>query len=132
VPPGNDFTAVSCGFHHSLALRENGSLVAWGENFLGQCNVPAGKDFTDISCGGFHNLALRENGSIAAWGFNNYGQCNAPAGNNFIEIEGGGLHSLAIRTTDPRPVPEFPIILTPVMTIMAASGIIIYSVKKRR
>lgn len=30
TPDGNDFTAVDAGYYHSIALRADGSIVAWG------------------------------------------------------------------------------------------------------
>jgi len=32
---------ISAGYQHAIALREDGSLVAWGNNSLGGCNVPS-------------------------------------------------------------------------------------------
>jgi len=48
------------GGHHSLALRPDGSVVAWGLNNDGQCTVPADLVATQIAGGGHHSLALTE------------------------------------------------------------------------
>jgi trimeric autotransporter adhesin len=34
--------AITSGTYHSLALKSDGTVVAWGNNSMGQCNVPAG------------------------------------------------------------------------------------------
>ena len=34
--------AISAGFAHSLAIRDDGTVVAWGYNNFGQTTVPAG------------------------------------------------------------------------------------------
>ena len=57
MPSGNDFAAVAGGWGHSLALKEDGSLVAWGWNDLGQCNVPSGS-FAAVAGGWHYSLAL--------------------------------------------------------------------------
>ncbi len=39
--PNTDFVAIAAGGAHSLGLEADGSIVAWGLNTFGQCNVPA-------------------------------------------------------------------------------------------
>ncbi len=51
VPDGNEFIAVAAGKRHCLALKSDGSLVGWGYNNHGECNVPDGTDFTAIAAG---------------------------------------------------------------------------------
>ena len=78
-----------CGSLFCLAIRSDGSLVAWGQNTYGQCNVPAGNNYTQISAGGSYALAIRSDGSLAAWGSNTQGQCNVPGGNNYAQVSAG-------------------------------------------
>src|SRR5688572_1001658 len=74
--------AVSVGDDHTLLLKPDGSIVAFGDNGSGQCNVPApNSGFIAVSAGGSHSLALRANGSIVGWGSNWDGQLNVPAPN---------------------------------------------------
>jgi len=97
VPPGNDYVAVEAGFYHSLALRANGSLVAWGDNSSGQCDVPVGDNHVAIEAGFSHCIALRADGTLAAWGSNADGQCNVPGGSDYVAITAGGDHCLAVK-----------------------------------
>jgi len=103
-PSGDDFTAISTGVCHSLALRSDGSIDGWGSNYdepgnwVGQAMPPAGNDYIAIAAGGYHSLALRSDGSIIGWGANYAGQANPPAGNDYIAIAAGGYHSLALRS----------------------------------
>jgi alpha-tubulin suppressor-like RCC1 family protein len=92
--------AVAAGAHHSLGLRSDGKIVAWGNNDYGQCNVPAlNEDFIAVAGGDFHSLGLTSDGSIVAWGRNLAGQCNVPAPNeDFIAVAGGGDHSLGLKS----------------------------------
>ena len=47
------------GQFHNLALKDDGTVVAWGYNQYGQSDVPAGfSGVKVISAGGYHNLAL--------------------------------------------------------------------------
>jgi alpha-tubulin suppressor-like RCC1 family protein len=95
-PSGNDFKAVSAGYHHSLAVLVGGTLVAWGDNSSGQTNVPTGSNFVAVAAGWKHSLALKADGTIAAWGDNTYGQATAPAGNDYVAIAAGQCHSIAL------------------------------------
>ena len=97
APEGKDFVAIAAGWDHSLALRKDGSIVAWDTTGVGQTNAPSGTDFVAIAAGEWHSLALRKDGSIVAWGNHEYGQTNVPAGKDFIAIAAGGKHSLALR-----------------------------------
>ncbi|MEW6447431.1 MAG: stalk domain-containing protein [Bacillota bacterium] len=83
--------AVAAGESHSLALKEDGTVWAWGSNSSGQlgdgtvldsppycrCNpvqVAGLRNIIAISAGGNHNLALDRDGTVWAWGLNVNGQ----------------------------------------------------------
>lgn len=106
---------VAGGDYHSLALRANGTVVAWGGGLLqsnlnfGQTIVPA--DLTNavaIAAGGYHSLALRADGTVTAWGAGSsnssgsglyqFGQASVPAGlTEVVAIAAGKYYSVALR-----------------------------------
>jgi hypothetical protein len=92
--------AVAAGGGHSLGLRFNGSVIAWGANTYGECSVPTDlSDVVAIAAGDYHSLALKANGQVVAWGFNCYGQATPPAGlSNVVAIAAGTWHSLALKS----------------------------------
>jgi len=83
--------AVAAGGHHTLALRKDDTLWAWGSNDAGQLGIGAigyspvavevkgltgGTSFSNISsiaANGKHSL-VRANGNVFAWGLNSRGQ----------------------------------------------------------
>ena len=75
------------------------TIVAWGNNGYGQCNVPApNSGFVAVAAGGYHSLGLKSDGTIVAWGYNGSGQCNVPAPNSgFVAVAGGEDHSLGLK-----------------------------------
>jgi alpha-tubulin suppressor-like RCC1 family protein len=88
---GSKFIAIAAGRVHSMALREDGRVVAWGGNPFGQVGTDTdrtsirnpkfvldweGEPLTDvvaIAAGQDASLALRADGSIWGWGLNSGG-----------------------------------------------------------
>jgi alpha-tubulin suppressor-like RCC1 family protein len=103
-PEGHAFVAVAAGYNHSLALRSDGSLAAWGRNdgsslgdFGQVTDTPEGNDFVAIASGYYHNIALKSDGSLVAWGRDNKGQVTGtPTEGDFMAVAAGGQHTLTI------------------------------------
>jgi hypothetical protein len=81
VEPGTRFVAVaggtSGGVAHNLALRSDGTVVAWGANSSGQSTVPNGlSNVSAIAAGSGQNLVLKSNGTVVKWPHS-----NVPVGN---------------------------------------------------
>lgn len=60
-----DICAVACGDWHSVALRNDGTLVSCGSNANRQCDVGNLPDVVrKISCGRYHTAILYQNGDV--------------------------------------------------------------------
>ena len=124
----NNWSQIGAGGRHSLAIKTDGTLWAWGFNYYGQLgdgteffpwylpykNVPtkigADKNWSKICPGTYHSLAIKTDGTLWAWGNNEYGELgdgtmvikNVPAkigtDNNWSQISAGWGYSLAIKT----------------------------------
>lgn len=117
---------ISTGLYHTIVLKDDGSVLAWGDNSAGQIGdnteIPTRYSPFDInfkasaiSAGSASNIALKEDGSVWAWGLNNTGQMgngtksdnhyNIPEkisaldGKNIIAINTDGQESFAIEDT---------------------------------
>jgi hypothetical protein len=79
-------TKIASTGYHSLALKSDGTVWAWGYNDDGQLGDGTTKDrlnpvqtkkltgIVDISVGDFSSFALQNNGVLWVWGSNAYGQ----------------------------------------------------------
>jgi alpha-tubulin suppressor-like RCC1 family protein len=79
-------TAIAAGFNHSLALKTDATVWAWGQNSDGQLGDGTNADrpfplqvsnlsgVTAIAAGGGHTLALKTDATVWAWGNNDNGQ----------------------------------------------------------
>lgn len=109
---------VTAGDSHSLALRGDGTVWAWGRNLRGQVGQPQSMSFvnravqvqglssiTAIAAGANHSLALSSNGTVWAWGRTHDDQFNATPQqvsglSNVAAIYASGNHSVAVRADD--------------------------------
>jgi alpha-tubulin suppressor-like RCC1 family protein len=94
--------AVAAGSYHSLALRSDGTVWAWGANWAGQLGDGSvqNRDRADLvqgvegepflthvvalAAGRAHSLALRSDGTVWAWGENQLGQLGIAQGTNSL------------------------------------------------
>jgi len=106
IPAGlNDVAAIAIPVvgSHNLALKNDGTVVAWGDNYFGQATVPAGlTGVTAIAAGTYHSLALKNDGTVVGWGkstnASGFLPFIVPAGlTGVTAIAGGGFHSLALK-----------------------------------
>ena len=76
-----------------------GSVVAWGYNRQGQCDIPQPNNgFSNIAAGCYHSLGIKNNRTIEIWGRNDNGQCVVPSPNSdFIAIDAGVAHSMGLK-----------------------------------
>lgn len=115
----DNVVSVSCGYTHTAAIKSDGSLWMWGENYYGQLGNGSTKDslvpvkvldnVTAVSCGRYYTAAIKTDGSLWMWGRNDYGQLGKGApGNSTIPVKvmdnvasvscGSWGHTAAIKT----------------------------------
>lgn len=94
-----NIVGVAAGAWHSLFLHGDGTLLALGENYDGQCNVANLRNLMAIAAGGYHSLGIQRDGTVTGWGANGSGQATPPPGlSNVTALAAGTWHSLALRS----------------------------------
>jgi alpha-tubulin suppressor-like RCC1 family protein len=115
--------AIASGVSHTLALKADGTIWAWGLNTSAQLGdntttnrpqpiqVATITDGRAIASGGAHSLAVRSDGTVWAWGTNASGQLGdntttqhktpfqALNVTNAVAVAAGGTHSLALTSS---------------------------------
>jgi alpha-tubulin suppressor-like RCC1 family protein len=112
--------AIAAGYVHNLALKNDGSVWAWGYNYHGELGNGGTQDsitpvkvlglsnIVSIAASLYHSLALRSDGRVFGWGANDYGQVGDGTANNcptpvllptltgIKAVAAGWSHSLAL------------------------------------
>ena len=82
----NAIASVAVGVYHTVALKGDGTVVAWGDNQYGQLGdgsttnrlspvaVPGLTDVVAVAVGVHYTVALKADGQVMAWGRNSQGQ----------------------------------------------------------
>jgi alpha-tubulin suppressor-like RCC1 family protein len=124
-PEPSDLVALSTGFNHTLGLRADGTVWAWGTNDRGQLgNGTAGDGLTwlppspveglthvkQVAANGQHSVVLKEDGTVWAWGAGDDGQLGdgtgkdrlrpvlVPGLTNVVAIASGSDHTVALES----------------------------------
>lgn len=122
---GIDWKQVENGYYFSIAIKDNGTLWAWGDNYAGTLGdgttddksspIQIGSDtnWSFISCGNNHTAAIKTDGTLWIWGSNyNYqlGTNNASTvwksspvqtsigGNDWVSVSCGYGHTVALKS----------------------------------
>jgi len=90
---------ISAGDAHTIGLCSDGTVVAAGNNDVGQCDTEEWTDITKVSAGSNHSVALTREGEVVATGGNRYGQCDVEKWNNIISISAGTAHTLGVKNS---------------------------------
>ncbi len=84
--PATNWQTVAAGYYHTVALKRDGTLWAWGDNYYGQLGdgttanqsspvqVGVATNWQAVAAGSYHTVALKRDGTLWAWGNNSYGQ----------------------------------------------------------
>lgn len=92
-----DIVSVKLGKAHAVGLKQDGTVVACGDNSKGQCDVKNWKDIVAISAGDNHTTGLQQDGTVVTCGDNSLGQCNVQTWTDIKTITAKFNNTVAIK-----------------------------------
>lgn len=142
-------TAISARGFHTLALRQNGTLVGWGQNNAGELGngttnqasrpvaVTGLTNVVGVDIGSNHAVALTADGKVWAWGHRGQGQVGDGSftgqqltprelglADQVVAVAAGASASFALVDSGPEPVvPEVPLTVLLPLTGAAVLGV---------
>lgn len=117
------YSEVCVGYKHVLALKNDGTVWAWGDNYYGQLGngnyndsyapqqVPGLINIIKVSAGTYYSMALRNDGTVYTWGYNAQGQLGTgsssydsntpsvvPSLSGITKIDAGSYAAIALKS----------------------------------
>ena len=89
---------ISAGEYQTVGLKSDGTCVAVGYNYYGQCNVTGWTDIVAISTGGSRTVGLKSDGTCVAVGYNAGGILNVTGWTDIVAISAGGSHIVGLKS----------------------------------
>lgn len=82
---------------HIVALKEDGTAAAIGNNEYGQCDVADWTNLVAIDAGFLYTVGLKADGTVLAAGYNDDGRCNVSDWTDITAIRAGSYHTVGLK-----------------------------------
>ncbi len=82
---------------HTIGLKKDGTVVAVGNNYSGQCNVDKWTNIVSVSASMNHTVGLKKDGTVLAVGTNYLGQCNVESWSDIVSIYAGYGYTVGLK-----------------------------------
>jgi len=103
---------VAAAEFYVVGLKDDGTVVAVGDNDYGQCDVGNWTGITQVAVGEFHTVGLKDDGTVVAAGCTNYeprgspripwinvqgGQCDVGGWRDITQVAAGVCHTVGLK-----------------------------------
>jgi hypothetical protein len=89
---------VAVGSKHTVGLESDGTVVAVGSDWGGQCDVGNWTDIVQVAAGWSHTVGLKGDGTAVAVGDNWRGCCDVGNWTNIVQVAAGGGHTVGLKS----------------------------------
>lgn len=82
---------------HAVVLRNDGTVLAVGDNLYRQCETTKWTNIVGVAAGRYHTVGLRDDGTVVASGNNDYGQCSVSGWTDIIQVVCGPMYTVGLK-----------------------------------
>ncbi len=88
---------ISAGYSSTVALVNDGTMVAAGSYIFENFDVSGWKDIIAVSAGYFHTVGLKADGTVVATGSNSDKECDISGWKDIISVSAGHSHTVGLK-----------------------------------
>ena len=89
---------VAAGSMHTVGVKSDGTVVAVGHNYYGQCDVSGWTDIVQVAAGWYYTVGVKSDGTVVAAGDNYWGQCNVGSWTDIIQVAAGDSYTVGLES----------------------------------
>ena len=82
---------------HTLGIKQDGTVVAAGDNDKGQCDVQSWSDIIAVSAGNWHSVGLKSDGTVVSAGNKNSKKCKVDSWKDIVAVSAGYEHTVGLK-----------------------------------
>ena len=89
---------IATSNEYTVGMKDDGTVVAVGNNDEGGCIVSKWRDVVAIAVGNCHTVGLKLDGTVVAVGCNYDGRCNVSGWRDIVAIAAGNNHTIGLKS----------------------------------
>jgi len=99
LPDEYEYTPMVAASYHVVGLKSDGTVVAAGHDWWGECNVGHWRRITQVAAGGYHTVGLQSDNTVLVAGSGWQGQRDG-VGNwtDITQVAAGEYHTVGIKS----------------------------------
>lgn len=91
-------TQIAAGDDHNVGIKADGTLLAFGRNNSGQCDIGSWTDIIQLAPGYNQTVGLKSDGTAVAVGQNYFGECEVGSWTDIVQVAAGDTHSVGLKS----------------------------------
>ena len=81
-----------------MGVKADGTVVAVGANYDGQCDVSGWTNIVQVAAGRYHTVGLKSDHTVVAVGYNGDGQLEVGGWTDIMQVAAGRYHTVGVKS----------------------------------